>query len=75
MSSEIKKELPSQKERRLKARKTTYAETYRKGIFMVNKEALCSWIMQNDVLIRINKAGMLDDDTEFCNIQVEGFKP
>lgn len=64
-----------QKERRLKARKQTYIMSYRKGLFMVNKEELCKWIMQDEVLIRIHKAGNMNDDTEFCNITVEGFIP
>lgn len=72
---QTKNELPSQKERRLKSRKQVYCQTYRKGLFMVNKDELCKWIMQNDVIIRIHKAGALDDDTEFCNISVEGFTP
>lgn len=64
-----------QKEKRLKARKIVYKETYKKGLFMINKEQLISWINQSEVLIRIHHAGQLNDETEFVTISIEGFKP
>lgn len=66
-----------QKEKRLKARKQVYKESYKKGCFFQtwNYEELIEWIKQNDVLIRVNAGGYLDDDTEFMQITIEGFKP
>jgi hypothetical protein len=64
-----------QKERRLKARKQVYKETYKKGLFFINKEQLCEWIKKEDVLIRVHNAGKLNDETEFINITIEGFVP
>lgn len=69
-----KEETYHQKELRLKARKQIYKMTYKKGVFMHNHEALCKWIMQQDVVLRINSGGLLDDDTEFVQLTIEGFK-
>jgi len=63
-----------QKEKRLKARKPVYTETYKKGVFIPNKKILCEWIMQEDVIVRVHKGGSLDDGTEFNNVSIEGFK-
>ncbi len=64
-----------QKDKRLKSRKSVYKETYRKGLFMDDKETLIEWIKQKDVIVRINAAGKLDDGTEYNQITIEGFNP
>ncbi len=66
-----------QKEKRLKSRKQVYKETYKKGVFIEYnaKDNLASWIAQNDVIVRVNTAGRLDDGTEFIQVTIEGFKP
>lgn len=74
MSSKVKETL-FQKEKRLKARKQVYKMTYKKGLFMINKTALCSWIMQDECLIRVHASGVMDDDTEFTSITIEGYNP
>lgn len=65
-----------QKEKRLKARRSVYRETYRKNaLFIENKEVLIKWIRQRDIIIRVIAAGKLDDDTEFNQLSIEGFNP
>lgn len=64
-----------QKEKRLKARKSVYKETYKKGVFFDNKHTLIDWLNQNDIIVRVNAAGKLDDESEFIQITIEGFKP
>ena len=73
MADIIKEESFLAKERRLKARKPVYKETYAKGMFLISKEELCEWIMQPDVLIRAHSSGTLNDETQFVQITVEGF--
>lgn len=73
--AKIKEETLFQKEERLKKRKQSFKMTYRKGLFWSDKEKLCQFIMQDEVLIKIHFAGNLDDDTEFCNVTVEGMQP
>lgn len=65
-----KAELERAKE--LVKRKQIYKETYRKGLFLTDKERLCDQIMQPEVIVRAVSSGSLDDDTEFINISVEG---
>lgn len=62
-------------DKRLKSRKSVYKETYKKGLFIENKEVLIEWIRQKEVIIRINAAGKLDDGTEYNQITIEGFNP
>lgn len=65
-----------QKEKRLKARKSVYKETYKKGaLFIENKDVLIEWIRQKDIIIRVIAAGKLDDGTEFNQLSIEGFNP
>lgn len=63
------------KERRLKARKQTYKETYKKGFFYVAYQRLQEYIGQPDVLVRCHASGQLDDGIAFIQITVEGFTP
>lgn len=62
-----------QKEKRLKARRPVYKETFKKGLFYMAYERLISYINQPDVLVRIHSSGELDDGTSFLNITIEGF--
>lgn len=66
-----------QKDRRLKARKQSYKETYRKGALVEynGKDKLVEWINQDDIIIRLHTAGKMDDGTEFIQVTIEGFKP
>lgn len=63
------------REARLKKRKSIYKETYKKGVIFENTDKLIEWLKQNDILIRVNAAGKMDDETEFIQITIEGFKP
>lgn len=64
-----------QKDKRLKDRKSVYKETYKKGLFFDNKNVLIEWLKQNDILIRVHAGGKLDDETEYIQITIEGFRP
>lgn len=68
----VKAETPTQIDKRLKARKQVYKETYRKGLFLIPKYLL-DWLNQDEVIIRIHSSGSLDDGKQFVNITVEGF--
>ena len=73
----IKEEIFFQKERRLKARKETYSATYKKGVFysQYKYKNIIDYLNQPDVLVRVHKTGILDDDTTFISITIEGFQP
>lgn len=69
------KETPACKEKRLKSRKQTYKQTYRKGLYFSDKQKLIEWLNQEDVIVRVHCGGLLDDDSEFIQITIEGLKP
>lgn len=71
-----KEETLFQKERRLKARKPDYKMSYKKGIFYnaYQYEKLIDYLKQPDVLVRVHATGSLDDNTDFIQITIEGFK-
>lgn len=73
----MKEETFLQKDRRLKNRKQVYKETYKKGVFMEynQKDKLVEWIKQNDIVVKVNAAGTMEDETEFIQVTIEGFKP
>ena len=75
MATKQKDETFFQKEKRLKARRQTYKETYRKGLFYMAYERLKGYIDQPNVFIRIHSSGELDDGTAFIQITLEGFTP
>lgn len=70
-----KKETIFQKERRLKKRKQTYKETYKKGLFYNNARRLIEYLNQPDTVVRVHASGGLDDNTHFIQITIEGFVP
>ena len=71
----VKEESLFAKERRLKARKSTYKVTYKKGVFYNSwqHENLVGYLNQPDVLVRVHSAGTLDDGKNFIQITIEGF--
>lgn len=75
-STQQKEESLFHKERRLKARKQSFAMSYKKGVFYNawSYKNLIDYLNQPDVLVRVHKAGSMDDDTEFIQITIEGFK-
>lgn len=65
-----------QKEKRLKARKQTYRESYKKNAVFIEysgKDKLIEWLRQENVLIKVQAAGLLDDESEFTQLSIEGF--
>jgi hypothetical protein len=77
MNTVTKEENFLQKDKRLKSRKQVWIETYKRGAFIEfqDKENLPKWLLQKDIVIRLNKAGKMDDGTEFINITIEGITP
>lgn len=58
-----------------KIRKEIYRESYKKGLYHTDLEVLCNWIKQAGVVVHIQAAGKNDDDTEFVQLKIDGFKP
>ena len=58
---------------RLRKRKRDFQATYAKGVYFTNKLILKNFIDQNDVVIRCRKSGVLDDETLFIEVSIEGF--
>lgn len=74
MADTKEKENFIQRERRQKARKSVYKETYKKGVF-IDKEQIIKWLNQDDILVRVNAGGKLNDNSEYIQITIEGFDP
>jgi len=68
-----KSESHHQKTIRLRKRKRDFQAVYAKGVFFVNKHMLIDFLQQPDVVVRCCKSGVLNDDTEFIEIAIEGF--
>lgn len=69
-----KEETFREKEKRLRNRKQDYKLTYKKGLFYNNIDRLIEYLKQPDVAVRVHASGSLDDDTDFIQITIEGFK-
>lgn len=62
------------KEKILKARKPDFKMTFRKGLFVADKERIIEYIKQPDVLLRAHWEGSFEDETGCINITIEGYK-
>lgn len=63
-----------QKQSMLRKRKRDFSIKYRKGVYFSPPGVLANILTQPDLVIRCHESGVLDDNTQYINISIEGFK-